>query len=145
MKAIHNGCEVMVFSSGSNNVALGYTAGSYQTNGTNSGTVNSGVFIGAKTKTQSSNNSTNEIVIGYDAIGTGSNTATIGNDSITNTYLKGKVNLNNRLKLASYTKTQRDALTNKEVGDMIWQTDAGNSGIRVFNGTKWLALQTTID
>lgn len=50
-----------------------------------------------------------------------------------------------RLKLNSYTKPQRDTLTNKEVGEMIWQTDSGNSGIRVFDGTNWLALQTTID
>ena len=33
----------------------------------------------------------------------------------------------------------------KTVGEMIWQTDNGNSGIRVFDGTNWLALQTTID
>ena len=52
---------------------------------------------------------------------------------------------NDRIKLPNYTKAQRDALLNKTVGDMIWQTDAGNSGIRVYNGTNWLALQTTID
>ena len=50
-----------------------------------------------------------------------------------------------RVKLKSYTKTERDALTNKEVGEIIWQTDAGNSGIRVFDGTNWLAVQTIID
>lgn len=52
---------------------------------------------------------------------------------------------NDRVKLPNYTKSQRNSLPNKMVGDMIWQTDAGNSGIRVFDGTNWLALQTTID
>ena len=33
----------------------------------------------------------NEIVIGYNAIGKGSNTVTIGNSSITDNYFKGKV------------------------------------------------------
>ena len=50
-----------------------------------------------------------------------------------------------RTKLKSYSKTERNALTNKEVGEIIWQTDAGNSGVRVYDGTNWLALQTTID
>lgn len=34
---------------------------------------------------------TNEIVIGYNATGLGSNTAVLGNDSIVTTVLKGKV------------------------------------------------------
>ena len=104
------------------------------------------LFIGAADSISlSTPNSTNMIAIGFNVAGKGSNTVELGNDSISNTYLKGKVNLNNSLKLVSYTKTQRDALTNKEVGDMIWQTDSGNSGIRVFDGTNWLAVQTVID
>lgn len=77
--------------------------------------------------------------------GNGDNTVTLGNDSITSSYLKGKIILNERLKLKSYTKSQRNVLSNKEIGEMIWQTDNGNSGIRVFDGTNWLAVQTTID
>ena len=61
-----------------------------------------------------------------------------------NTTLVEKLALS-RVKLKSYTKSERNALTNKEVGEMIWQTDSGNSGIRVYDGTNWLALQTTID
>lgn len=38
-------------------------------------------------------NETNQIVIGYDATGNGSNTVTLGNDSITTTYLKGDVTI----------------------------------------------------
>ena len=62
----------------------------------------------------------------------------------TTTILTEKLGLA-RVKLKTYTKTERNALTNKEVGEMIWQTDSGNSGIRVYDGTNWLALQTTID
>ena len=126
--------------SGANNVAIGAW------NAYSIGSGNKCVFVGAVDFGFSSTaNATNMIAIGFNVAGKGSNTVELGNDSITNTHLKGKVNLNNRLKLASYTKTQRDALTNKEVGEMIWQTDSGNSGIRVFDGTNWLALQTTID
>lgn len=60
----------------------------------------------------------------------------------------GKHNYKNlplRFQLPNLTKTQRDALVSKTVGEMIWQTDSGNSGIRVYDGTNWLALQTTID
>ena len=68
----------------------------------------------------------------------------IGETASQTTVLNEKLALN-RAKLKSYTKTERNALTNVEIGEMIWQTDSGNSGIRVFDGTNWLALQTTID
>ena len=44
------------------------------------------------------NNSFNEIVIGATAIGNGSNSVTLGNDSITKTYLKGTINGNSFVK-----------------------------------------------
>ncbi len=134
------GYNSLYYCSGANNVAIGALS-AY-----NIGSGNKCVFIGAADSISlNTPNSTNMIAIGFNVAGKGSNTVELGNDSISNTYLKGKVNLNNRLKLASYTKAQRDDLTNKEVGDMIWQTDSGNSGIRVFDGTNWLAVQTVID
>ena len=134
------GYNSLYFCTGENNVAIGALS-AY-----NIGSGNKCVFIGAADSISlSTPDSTNMIAIGFNVAGKGSNTVELGNDSISNTYLKGKVNLNNRLKLASYTKAQRDDLTNKEVGDMIWQTDSGNSGIRVFDGTNWLAVQTVID
>jgi hypothetical protein len=78
---------------GSNNTALGFDAGSYTTSyGTNSISDNS-VFIGYNTRANLSNE-TNQIVIGYEANGNGSNTVTLGNDSIVTTYLKGDVQTN---------------------------------------------------
>lgn len=50
------------------------------------------ILIGADSKPKD-NLDTNEIVIGYNAVGNGSNTATLGNDSIANTYLKGNLQL----------------------------------------------------
>lgn len=61
------------------------------------------------------------------------------------TEIFGVAILEDRLRLAKMTKTQRNALTNAAAGDLIWQTDAGNKGPRIFDGTQWLALQTTVD
>jgi len=72
-------------------IAMGFRAGAYIANGSTSLlTLNNGVFLGASTKALA-DNSTNEIVIGFDAIGAGSNTATLGNTSITSTVLRGAV------------------------------------------------------
>lgn len=48
------------------------------------------IFIGSNTQANS-HSETNQIVIGDSALGNGSNTVTLGNDSITDTYLKGDV------------------------------------------------------
>jgi hypothetical protein len=74
---------------GSRNVALGSYAGSiygYMNNTSDS------VYIGYNTNPVSFN-VTNEIVIGATATGNGSNTVTLGNNSILKTYLKGAIQL----------------------------------------------------
>jgi hypothetical protein len=77
---------------GSNNVALGYQAGRYYSTGYNNivTAADNSVFIGYNT-TAGANSQTNQIVIGYNTIGNGSNTTTIGNTSITKTYLAGQL------------------------------------------------------
>ncbi len=77
---------------GSNNVALGTSAGSYISPSGNNVITNQSVYLGAETRTFA-NNQTNEIVVGYGAVGNGSNTATIGNSSITKTVLNGNVGI----------------------------------------------------
>jgi hypothetical protein len=74
---------------GSYNGALGVGAGTYITNGTTmlSNSTQS-LYLGALTKASVDGN-TNEIVIGYNAIGNGSNSTTIGNSSITKTIIAG--------------------------------------------------------
>ena len=68
---------------GAQNVGVGYAAGRFIANGsTQNTTPNQGIFIGTNSKASCAS-TTNEIVIGYNAIGCGSNTVKIGNTSTT--------------------------------------------------------------
>jgi len=74
--------------SGDFNMALGRNSGYYAGSGTST-TLTSGdnhTLLGASTR-PSANGTTNEIVIGSDALGNGSNTATIGSSATTDIYL----------------------------------------------------------
>jgi hypothetical protein len=85
--------------SGSNSTIIGTSSARYIANGsTPLTTINQGVFIGSFIKAKE-DNSTNEIVIGYNAIGNGSNTVTIGNTSITDNYLNGNLQIGNKFKI----------------------------------------------
>jgi hypothetical protein len=80
---------------GNFNTANGVSAGRYIADGiTNNTITNNSVFLGAETKAQD-NNQTNQIVIGFNAIGNGSNTVTLGNTSIIKTILRGTLNAAN--------------------------------------------------
>jgi len=75
------------------NVAIGQDAGRYYGSGTSAATyIAEGVLVGYSAR-PSANFGTGEIVIGHEAIGHGSFTATLGSDSITDTYLKGVIHL----------------------------------------------------
>lgn len=75
---------------GSNNIYIGYYSGRwYATTSTVNTTPNQSIFIGDSTKA-AADNQTNQIVIGHNAVGNGSNTATIGK-GLTATYLQGKI------------------------------------------------------
>jgi hypothetical protein len=79
--------------SGRRNVGVGYAAGQKYGGGNNNVvTANDSVFIGADSDA-GGDNQTNQIVIGYNAIGLGSNTAVLGNNSIVTTQLKGNVGI----------------------------------------------------
>jgi hypothetical protein len=76
---------------GANNVALGVSAGRFITGGATANTMtNNSVFLGVDSRA-GADNQTNQIVIGFQATGLGSNTAVIGNSSIVATYLQGQV------------------------------------------------------
>jgi hypothetical protein len=80
---------------GNQNSALGYQAGRYITGGaTANETSDTSLYLGAETKALASGDE-NEIVIGYDTTGLGSNSVNLGNDSITLTALHGAVELDN--------------------------------------------------
>lgn len=108
---------------GTNNVAVGHIAGNLINSGTNNETSNNSVYIGHDARGSASGN-TNEIVIGAGARGNGSNTVTLGNDSITTTFLKGNISLkgeNSAVKSIQYTNPS---------GTLHWsvQTSFGAAG-----------------
>jgi len=75
---------------GGSNTAIGQAAGSLISDGSNNTTTNNSIFIGYDTRALA-DNQTNQIVIGYQAIGLGSNSVVLGNTSITRTQLRGQV------------------------------------------------------
>jgi hypothetical protein len=76
--------------SGNYNIAIGtdacITTGSEPVTNTENS-----IYLGTMTKASAATGATNEIVIGFGAIGHGSNSVTLGNESILNTYLRGNV------------------------------------------------------
>jgi len=99
---------------GYKNIAVGLNAGRYITDTvTDNATSNTSVYLGVDTKSLASGDS-NEIVIGYDATGVGSNSVVLGNDSITKTILKGDVGINTttpgqKLEVYGTIRTRLDA------------------------------------
>ena len=79
---------------GTYNIASGYAAGRYIANGSTANTTGDfNVFVGSDTKALADNDQ-NEIVIGYNATGLGSNSVVLGNSSVTLTALRGSVGIN---------------------------------------------------
>jgi hypothetical protein len=75
------------------NVALGQKAGRYIADGaTDNQNSHKSLYLGANTKAEV-NGGTNEIVIGYNATGEGSNSVVLGNNDITKTILKGRIGI----------------------------------------------------
>ena len=78
---------------GSNNIAIGYEAARYIGTGTTGNTrLDSSIFIGYQTRALDTAQ-INQIVIGYNVVGLGSNTTRIGNSNTTQTHLDGKLSL----------------------------------------------------
>ena len=119
---------------GSDNVAMGIYSGKWIADGsTPNATSENSIFIGSNTRANA-NSETNQIVIGGDAIGNGSNTVTLGNDSIVKTILKGSVGVgiddpqsalqvNGGIQLAA----DSDAPSALKVGTFRYRTSGNNS------------------
>jgi hypothetical protein len=87
------GYAALYNTTGSSNTAIGREAGRFIADGTTANTVTSNsVFLGYNTKALA-DSQTNQIVIGDTAVGLGSNTAILGNSSITKTQLQGNVGI----------------------------------------------------
>jgi len=140
---------------GSDNTAIGFNAGRFIANGSTSNTSgDTSVFLGAGTKA-SADSQVNQIVIGHNATGLGSNTVVLGNDSIVTTALKGSVGVGTTvidasaiLEVRSTTKgflppvmntTDRDNIGSPANGLMIFNTDTEE--VNVFTSTNgWRAI-----
>ncbi len=108
-------------------VAIGLDAGRY-INGTTTALeyFENSAYIGTSTKGTNGTvgtPTTNETVIGYAAEGNGSNTVTIGNSSVTDNYLTGKVHVTSSVQVGDDT----DTATAANVGAVRYRSDANNS------------------
>jgi hypothetical protein len=91
----NGGFALFSCTTGGFNIANGRDAGRFIADGTTANTItNNSVFLGAGTRALA-DNQTNQIVIGHNAIGNGSNTVTLGNTSIVKTILRGTINAAN--------------------------------------------------
>ena len=80
--------------SASYNTAVGVNAGRYRGSGSNTNSNSKyGIYIGVSSRANDTGNTENETVIGNSLIGNGSNTVTIGNSAVTDTYLRGNMHL----------------------------------------------------
>ncbi|NTW90069.1 MAG: hypothetical protein HGB37_04155, partial [Candidatus Moranbacteria bacterium] len=113
---------------GYQNSAVGVDAGHYLADGSTGNTTgNNSLFLGYDTRANGAGQ-TNQIVIGASAIGLGSNTVVLGNDSIVTTALRGNVGIN-----TSAPDRRLDVL------------DASNPQLRLTHtdGTVYTDFQTT--
>jgi hypothetical protein len=141
--AYHNTCigdnAASNITTTNNMVAIGRNAARYVGNLSSPLTTggNTGVYIGMETRSLL-NNTSNEIVIGFNSIGLGTNTTLLGNDTTTLTALKGNVvigtTVNNaaaQLQVDSTTRgflpprmdtTQKNAIVSPPEGLVIYDT-----------------------
>jgi hypothetical protein len=122
---------------GENNIAVGSGAGSLLANGVTSNT-NSGtsVFLGVNTKALSASQ-TNQIVIGHDATGLGSNTAVLGNASITTTALRGNVGIGTTAPAVKLETMGTNAPASISVEDILALTRNTNAGVAYGNAVSF--------
>ena len=99
---------------GSHNIGLGWRSGQYIADGSENTSGSSSIFIGKDARANGSNQ-INQIVIGDVAIGNGNNTATLGNDSIVATHLKGDVVL--KVDGSGFSKIKTDTTGVIIIGD----------------------------
>ena len=107
--------SLLSLGTGSGNIAMGQDSGAYRGVGfdSNANPSNS-IFLGAYSRANDSNQ-TNQIVIGHNAIGEGSNTARIGNSSLTELHVGGN----------------GAALALKSPNGTTWRISVDNSGTLV--------------
>lgn len=112
-----------------NNVMVGQGAGSDDRNGSQNYQNNNSIFIGAGASSFTQSAVSNEIVIGYNAIGKGANTVVIGNSNITNNYFSGDISSSDAYidDWGSVSASLADIAGGSAVGTLQQVTDNGST------------------
>jgi len=124
------GDDALRLSTSSRNVALGYHAGNLLTGGLDN------VILGWDAQA-SITSAVNQIVIGSGAVGTGNNTVTIGNDSITATILKGLITAPTTTNALITADATGKAVVTKEYLSANGTDISGKKDISTGNNYKW--------
>jgi hypothetical protein len=111
--------------SGSDNIAIGDRAGEKAVGSVSNTTPSTSIYIG-NSVTPNANNEQNQIIIGHQGVGFGSNTATFGNSSITTTHLYGQLSLED-YGSGTYTGTAAYTLAVDASGNIIETSGGGGS------------------
>ena len=119
---------------GDANIAIGYRAGLYTRTGSILRSATDGIFIGYNTR-GSTSGQTNEIVIGRDAVGLGSNTTVLGVTTAVSATIYGLVNAPSGISAAGATFSGNVSV----VG-----TIAGNQGLNTQTGTSYTLALTDL-
>ncbi len=131
---------------GANNAVLGAFAGRFIANGSYNTVIDNAVLIGVNSKPLADHGS-NEIVIGYEAKGNGSNTVQLGNTGITNVKTFGTLTAG----AVTYPKTDGTSgqvLTTNGSGNPAWATPSATAltgVLPVANGGTGSATQNFVD
>ena len=134
-----NGTNSLTYNTtGSNNVALGSDAGRYASDGETSITVvNNSVFVGENARPLA-DNQTNQVVIGYNAVGKGSNTVQLGNSAITSVSTYGKLT-SGTITYPNTDGTSGQVLTTNGSGTLSWATASATVADASLTSAKFYA------
>jgi hypothetical protein len=139
-------------STGSNNVIIGQNAGRFTGSGTTAMTsIDNSIYLGYQTRGLNATGSTNEVVIGYNVVGLGSNTTVLGNTSTTFGRWYGSLLLGTTTNAASsiltmesttqgvlfprMTTTQKNAIASPATGLVVYDNTLNK--LSVFTGLVW--------
>ena len=134
-----NGTNSLTYNTtGSNNVALGSDAGRYASDGETSITVaNNSVFVGENARPLA-DNQTNQVVIGYNAVGKGSNSVQLGNTNVTSVNTSGKLT-SGTITYPNTDGTSGQVLTTNGSGTLSWATSSATVADASLTSAKFYA------
>lgn len=123
---------------GNSLIGVGYEAGRYIASGAANATSSNSIYIGNDARAATAGN-TNQIVIGHEAIGEGSNTTVLGNNSCVSTTVKGNLHVkyvgNLAVNIDIGTGVWLDSsVQSRQVGRLLWRYTNKTDATRVTEG-----------